>query len=824
MVEYDDNSIYTLEGLQPYRQRPQGYLKDMGLTGQCHLVYELISNSFDESIQASLNGTDGEYELFFFRDKEQQRYAILSRDTYRGIPLTKLHDAMLVGNTSGKYNTNAYGFSAGLYGVALKVCCALSKGLTAFSYRDGMSSNIRVHDAEETTISSELYTNTYNPTRTGLDIYYEIDKTLFYDINEMIEVGISILTDIITKIAIFFPTNKCKVYLIDNLLYNDLNLLTCDPNIFQENVDCVKNSASCITILDTNKFTQNPIEYFKYLWKIQEKITQILEIHSNTHSRIKFDIFTLTTSQILNKTIFYSVINNVLMERLDSSHVKVFFNMLKNKLLICLKDNQDLREFFLTSYKLPIYTAINVLASGVMYQGFSKESFTDRAFETEYKELLEIELNKIEETTWFKFFKSFESDLTQKFNNLMKKYTDNKTFNTLLTVLNKPQNFFDCSIKDRSLAELFLVEGGSAGAGMAKRDSITQAYLLLQGKPINVVKSSDKIPQSIELLKGNSIMQDLCKILGIQPGNSDFDKLNFGKIFLFQDADSDGRHIRELLLGDLYHINPKIIESGMVHLVIPPLYRVSSKTNPNRKFFCKDSDSLLNIKIDYIFKPAFELGISKQGSDTYMKIIDDLYTSCCYIINKVGESFDFVSSLTLIPTNMLEGLVSVYEYLSPETIDTSKIQTALKADMIKYNKPTHSIVVSIGSQDTVINLIGVVDEIKKHIIPLLVDLHWDRYVFKLTTLKNPNLFYRTPLPIMMLYKIFQKTDEFFYIERLKGLGSMKPEEAWITCLDPDTRITYPITSVGDVDTLYALLGDSAEYRKAVLNSLDLFSS
>jgi DNA gyrase/topoisomerase IV subunit B len=113
------------------------------------------------------------------------------------------------------------------------------------------------------------------------------------------------------------------------------------------------------------------------------------------------------------------------------------------------------------------------------------------------------------------------------------------------------------------------------------------------------------------------------------------------------------------------------------------------------------------------------------------------------------------------------------------------------------------------------------EEINNKIFPLLNELHWDKYQIYLTTLNNLKLYNKTPLSITTLYQIFEKTNELFYIERLKGLGSMKPNEAKITCLDKDTRITYPIKSVGDIDLIYNLLGDSPNTRKELLNSLNL---
>jgi DNA gyrase/topoisomerase IV subunit B len=478
----------------------------------------------------------------------------------------------------------------------------------------------------------------------------------------------------------------------------------------------------------------------------------------------------------------------------------------------------------MTSYRLPVYFAINVLYSGALYAGFAKESFNNKDFENEYSKVLSILINEVPDEEYVSLFNLFLKDLMTKFNNLMKKYTDNKAFNTLLTVLNKPQNFYDCSTKNRELAELFLVEGGSAGASMAKRDSTTQAYLLLQGKPINVVKGEGKDDQSIKLLNRNLIMQDLCKILGIKPGQSDFEKLNFGSIFLLNDADSDGAHIRELLIGNLYYINPKIIESGLVHLVIPPLYRLASKSNPSKKFFVRDSDTLLNIKIDYIFRQSFELGlIGPPIYPTYTVMTDDLYKSCCYIINKVGKMFEVVSSLTLVPPIILEKLVSVYEYLSPKSIDLNKIKEALMIDKIVYNDITHSIIISVGDQDIIVNLIGVMEELNSKIFPLLNTIHWDKFQFYLTTLGNLSLYNRTPLPISVLYQIFEKTNDLFFIERLKGLGSMKPEEAKLTCLDKETRLTYPIWSIGDVAMINQLLGDDPEPRKELLTRMDIFA-
>jgi DNA gyrase/topoisomerase IV subunit B len=824
---YNDDSIQTLTGLLPYRYRPQTYIKNSSVAGQCHLVYELIVNSLDESIQASLEGiTTGQYELYFFRNKELNRYQILSKDYYRGVPLNKLHDVILIGNTSGKYNTDNYTFSGGSIGVGNKVVAALSKVLVANSYRDKLCANIKVQDAVDVTESKELYTNSIAPDRTGLDVFFEIEPSLFIDIPEMIDTGINYLENLIKKISIFNLSNRCIIYLIDQLLYTDLSTVPCNPNQFQKDIQNFLNSNKDITqiVLDTNTFDSDPLQYLSSIWNINSDITWKSQIQYTDNTKLSFNIYLFNTKILPNKTTFYSILNNLIMERIDSSHVKTFLTLLKNKLSNYIEDNKDLLEYFNNVYKLPIYFAINLLYSGAVYQGFLKDSFTDRTFEQLFIEILLNKFEEISESEWFKLFKTFEKDLLTKYNSVVKKYTENKTFNTLLTTLNKSQNFFDCSTKNREEAELFLVEGGSAGASMTHRDSVTQAYLLLQGKPINVVKGYDKEEQSIKLLNSNLIMQDLCKILGIKPGQKDFEKLNFGKIFLFQDADSDGRHIRELLIGNLYYINPKIISSGMVHLVIPPLYRVSSKSNPKKKFFVRDSDTLLKIKIDYIFRKSFELGvIGLQPFNKYTVLKDDVYTAAVYIIYEIGKLFEYISSLTVIPAIILEKLINVYEYLSINTINLNKIKESLQTDKIDYNALTHSLIVSFYEKDIVINLTGIMEELEQKVFPVLNIFHWNKFKFCLTTLGNKTLYNQTNLPITTLYHIFEKTNDLFYIERLKGLGSMKPEEAKLTCLDKETRLIYPIHEIGDLNMIIGLLGDDVQSRKDLLNRLDLFA-
>jgi DNA gyrase/topoisomerase IV subunit B len=261
----------------------------------------------------------------------------------------------------------------------------------------------------------------------------------------------------------------------------------------------------------------------------------------------------------------------------------------------------------------------------------------------------------------------------------------------------------------------------------------------------------------------------------------------------------------------------------MVHLVIPPLYRVSSKSDTKKKLFVRDDNSLLNIKIDYLFKRHFELRVSGSESKELISLNDELFTACVYIIYEIGKLFELVSSLTLVPAEILERLTNSYDYLKDPKKYSKEIQIALNVNKLEFNELTNSIIISVGNNDVIINLTGVLEELENKVIPLKESIHFDKFKFYLTTLNNLKLFNKTPLPISTLYKIFEKTNDFFYIERLKGLGSMKPEEVRQFCLDPDTRITYPIYEIGDLDTIINLLGDDPQKRKDLLLNMNIFN-
>jgi len=311
----------------------------------------------------------------------------------------------------------------------------------------------------------------------------------------------------------------------------------------------------------------------------------------------------------------------------------------------------------------------------------------------------------------------------------------------------------DCSEKDPSKTEVFLVEGDSAGgSAQTGRDRQTQAVLPLRGKILNVERARfDRMLGSQEI--GNLVMA-----LGTGIGRDEFniDKLRYHKIVIMTDADVDGAHIRTLLLTFFFRQMPELIEGGYLYIAQPPLYKVSRGKS---EVYLKDQAAL----DEYLIEQGIEGAILKQGNGEEItgadlrRVVDDAGK-----LRRVLEAFP-----THYPRHILE----------QAAIAGAFVQGAVDAD-----------------------LQGVADNVAKRLD--LIALEWERgWSGRITQDKG-----------MRLARILRGVEEVRY----KGLGEMNPDQLWETTLDPDARtlLQVKIEDVAEADDLFTkLMGDVVEPRR-----------
>ena len=374
----------------------------------------------------------------------------------------------------------------------------------------------------------------------------------------------------------------------------------------------------------------------------------------------------------------------------------------------------------------------------------------------------------------------------------------------------------DCSEKDPSKTEVFLVEGDSAGgSAQTGRDRKTQAVLPLRGKILNVERVRfDRMLNSQEI--GNLVMA-----LGTGIGRDEFDisKLRYHKIVIMTDADVDGAHIRTLLLTFFYRQMPELIEGGYLYIAQPPLYKVSRGKS---EVYLKDQGALE----DYLVEQGIEGAVLRLGHGAEMAGLD--------LARVVSEARQLKQVLDAFPTyyprHILEQAAIAGAFV-PGVVDADLQGTADKVaarlDMIalEYEKGWQGRI----TQDHGIRLTRIlrgVEEVRTLDGPMLRSGE-ARKTGSFT--KSLQEVYRTPAtlvrkdreqvvlgPLDLLNTVFKEGEKGLSLQRYKGLGEMNPDQLWETTLDPEARtfLQVKIEDAAEADNLFTkLMGDVVEPRR-----------
>ncbi|MEM9579937.1 MAG: DNA gyrase subunit B, partial [Pseudomonadota bacterium] len=374
----------------------------------------------------------------------------------------------------------------------------------------------------------------------------------------------------------------------------------------------------------------------------------------------------------------------------------------------------------------------------------------------------------------------------------------------------------DCSEKDPSKTEVFLVEGDSAGgSAQTGRDRRTQAILPLRGKILNVERARfDKMLSSQEI--GNLVMA-----LGTGIGRDEFniDKLRYHKIVIMTDADVDGAHIRTLLLTFFYRQMPELIEGGYLYIAQPPLYKVARGKS---EVYLKDQAAL----DEYLIEQGIEGALLKQGNGEEItgadlrRVVEEARQ-----LKRVLDAFP-----THYPRHILEQAAIAGAFV-PGAVDSDLQGTAdrvaQRLDLIalEYERGWQGRI----TQDKGIRLARIlrgVEEVRTLDGPMLRSGEarktgsftrslQDVYNLPATLVRKD----RSQLihgPLDLLNAILNEGEKGLTLQRYKGLGEMNPDQLWETTLDPDARtlLQVKIDDMVEADDLFTkLMGDVVEPRR-----------
>jgi DNA gyrase subunit B len=379
----------------------------------------------------------------------------------------------------------------------------------------------------------------------------------------------------------------------------------------------------------------------------------------------------------------------------------------------------------------------------------------------------------------------------------------------------------DCSEKDPSKTEVFLVEGDSAGgSAQTGRNRLTQAVLPLKGKILNVERARfDRMLSSQEI--GNLVMA-----LGTGIGRDEFniEKLRYHKIVIMTDADVDGAHIRTLLLTFFYRQMPKLIEGGFLYIAQPPLYKVMRGKS---EVYLKDQASL----DDYLIRQGTEGASFKLGSGEEITGQD--------LVRVVEEARQLKRVLDAFPTHYPRHILeqaAIAGAFVPGVVDADlqgtadKVAKRLDQIALEYEKGWQGRI----TQDHGIRLARIlrgVEEVRTLDGPLLrsgearktgsfTQSLQDTYgTSAVLQRKDRNQMIYGPLGL--LDTVLKEGEKGLSLQRYKGLGEMNPGQLWETTLDPDARtlLQVKVDDVAEADDIFTkLMGDVVEPRREFIQN------
>ena len=550
--EYNADQIQILEGLEAVRKRPGMYIGSTSLRGLHHLVYEIVDNAVDEA----LAGFCDTIEVTVNPDN-----SVTVVDDGRGIPvdiqkkagLPAVEVVFTILHAGGKFGGGGYKVSGGLHGVGASVVNALSEWLEVEIRRDGKIYQQRYERGK--TMYPVREAGTCEPYEHGTKVTFLPDKEIF----ENTVYDYDTLKTRLRETA--FLTKNLKIILRDNREEKHESTFHYEGGI-REFVQYL------------NRSNQPLYEQIIYCEGMRDKVMVEVALQHN-------DSYTEN---------IYTFVNNINtpeggmhLSGFKSALTKTFNDYARSNKL--LKDSEpaltgeDIRE--------GMTAIISIKIEDPQFEGQTKQKLGNSVAKTAVESIVSEQLTYfLEQNPNVAKIICDKSILSSRAREAARKAREMTRRKSALDGLSLPGKLADCSDRDPSKCEIFIVEGDSAG-GSAKdaRNKATQAILPLRGKILNVEKAR------LDRIYGNAEIRAMITAFGTGI-HDDFDitKLRYDKIIIMTDADVDGAHIATLMLTFIYRFMPDLIRTGHVYLAQPPLYKVEK----NKKIWYAYSDDELN--------------------------------------------------------------------------------------------------------------------------------------------------------------------------------------------------------------------------------------
>jgi len=797
--QYDATNIQILEGTEAVRLRPAMYIGDTFTRGLHHLVYEVVDNSVDEALA-------GYCDVIEVTINENDSITVV--DNGRGIPvdihkvekkpavevvLTTLH-------AGGKFDHRTYKVSGGLHGVGVSCVNALSDWLEVEIKRDG-----KIYHQKFARGKTNSKLTTIGKTKsTGTKVTFKPDKIIF---KETTKYSFDTLAKRMRELA---------------FLNKGLTIKLTDVRSKKEKESIFQFKGGIVSFIESLTVNKIPLHKKPIYFNIDKEDVNV-EVAIQYDDSYSENVYTYanninTTEGGTHLSGFRSALT-----RAVNGYAKGK-KLLKNDVAIT---GDDTRE--------GLTAVISIKIPDPQFEGQTKTklgnsevegmvaSSTFEALSTFFEENPPIARKIIEKV----LTASRAREAARKARELTRR-------KGALESGGLPGKLSDCSEKDPSLCEIYLVEGDSAG-GSAKqgRDRTFQAILPLKGKILNVEKSR------LDKILSNEEIRTIITALGTGIGNEfNVEKLRYHKVIIMCDADVDGSHIRTLLLTLLYRQMRPLVDGGFIYIAQPPLYKL--KRGKREEYI--ETEEEMNELIIEMGMEGFRL-IRKQGKKVYNSAqFKDILGATMdlerlvEVLNRRGVVFeDYIQNIdkktNKMPTYMVkvEGnthFVHTDEALAKLTKDDEEAQYVEifeREDLEIIEKSLGKLGISINNflkVDVKVNY-SVNEKNTKKKAPkkkttakgselkalFVVEEEKDRHEFY--SLQGVLEFVRT------------QAHKGVHIQRYKGLGEMNPQQLWDTTMDPARRTILKVALEDEVEvdkTFTMLMGDEVAPRREFIES------
>ena len=780
---YKAADITVLEGLEAVRKRPGMYVGSTGERGLHHLVYEVVDNSVDEA----LAGYCDSVEIALHPDN-----SVTVSDNGRGIPvdmhkkekrpaaevvLTVLHSGGKFGDGGG------YKVSGGLHGVGVSVVNALSERLDLEVKRDG---HVWTQSYERGVPKGALKKGPATK-ETGTKITFLPDLEIF----EEFVYDFETLSQRMRETA--FLTKGLRIELVDERGSGERCEFRYEGGI-----------KDFVAYLNENKEPiHNKIVYFD-----QESDDGQVEVAMQWNSSYQESIFSFANN--INTTE-----GGTHLSGFRSALTRTLNDYARKKVLLKEKDEslqgEDVRE--------GLTAIVSVKLHEPQFEGQTKSKLGN----PQMKGLVESVVNR----KLGEFLEENPRDGSQVINKAVaasrareaaRKARDLTRRKSVLENSMLPGKLADCSVKDPALAEIFIVEGDSAGgSGKQARDRNTQAVLPLRGKIINVEKNR------IDKVLSNEEIQALITAIGTGVREEfDLEQLRYHKVILMTDADVDGAHIRTLVLTFLFREMQGLIESGYVYIAKPPLYKL--KAGSKEQYIEKENEleeMLLRDKLEKIEgfdSAASPFKLTQQRWQRFTRLLKEYEGWASALRAEHGHGvITFLEESDILDKDLSDTgrVIAQLRKKAPkgEPFDTEVLSengdglrvkvTERKSGLATTHVMSHDL---FGAREYK-QLLRVHQELLKLSGTPPFKLELDGHVEEALSFEQ------------LRTKVLALAKRGVQLQRFKGLGEMNADQLRVTTMDPASR-TLQLVTIDDAsaaDQLFSMLmGDQVEPRRAFI--------